>query len=75
MAAKNLTISLNSGLYSILEKRAKKLHFDVEELVADIIRRSMASYKGTLGIEDQVDDKLISIFSRQRRGRKRKLTP
>jgi len=57
----------------ILKKRAGKNFFDLREMVEDIVRRSCVSAKRKLGVySDKCDDKLVGIFSRQKRGRKRK---
>jgi hypothetical protein len=74
MADKNITINLDSELYSLLEKRAKKSLLDIDDLIADILRRSMLSYKKkTSAIDDKIDDSLVKLFSRQKKGRKRKV--
>lgn len=67
-----LTISLDDQEVKILKKRAKKNLLTVREQVEDIIRMScVRSSKGTYR-PVKVDDKLIAIFSRERRGRKPK---
>lgn len=69
----SITINLDSELYNQLEKRAKKEFLDINELVEDIVRRSMISYSKTSKISDKnVDDTLVKIFSRSKKGRKRK---
>lgn len=71
--SKNVSLELDSKLYVELEKRAKKEFLEVNELIEDIVRRSMLSYhKGNLIGDSKVDDKLIGIFSRSKKGRKRK---
>jgi len=68
-----ITISLDDEERSILQKRASKNLFTVKEQIEDIIRRSLISYKGkSPRSRFKADDKLIRIFSRERRGRKRK---
>ncbi len=68
-----LTISLDDEEVKILKKRAKKNFLTVKEQVEDIVRRSCLSYKKTSSYKSvKVDDKLVGIFSRERRGRKRK---
>ena len=67
-----LTISLDEKEVKILNKRAKKNFLTLKEQVEDIIRRScIRSSKGTYR-PIKVDDKLVGIFSRERRGRKPK---
>jgi len=68
----NITIRLDDDLMPSLKKRADKKYLSVSELCADIVRRSMVSYKTSTSTEMKVDDKLINIFSRSRRGRKKK---
>jgi hypothetical protein len=68
-----LTISLDEAEVKILMKRAKKNLLTLREQVEDIIRlscvrSSKGSYRGF-----KVDDKLVAMFSRERRGRKKKV--
>jgi len=71
--ATSLILKVDKDLYKALKKRADKDYLDVEGLVEDIIRRSMLSYKKKKTPADQkTDDKLVGIFSRSRRGRKKK---
>jgi hypothetical protein len=68
-----VTVEIDPELMPALKKRAKKNYFSVTELVEDIVRRSMMSYKGgTSKKKYKLDDKLVGIFSRERRGRKPK---
>jgi hypothetical protein len=70
---KKLTIYLDDEEVKVLEKRAKKNIFTLKEQVEDIIRKSVVRTKtGTKTTSIKVDDKLVSVFSRQRRGRKPK---
>ena len=70
---KSVSLKIDSELYNELEKRAKKEFLEVDELIEDIIRRSMLTYrKGALMGNEKVDDKLIGIFSRSKRGRKKR---
>ena len=67
-----LTISLDDDEVKILEKRAKKNFLTLKEQVEDIIRRScISSSQGTYK-PLKCDDKLVAIFSKDRRGRKKK---
>lgn len=71
---KKITISLDDDEEKILEKRAKKNLMTLKEQVEDIIRRSCVSGKtGTNNIV-KIDDRLVHIFSREKRGRTRKKT-
>ena len=68
-----ITIDITDDEKSVLKKRADKNYFSLKEQIEDIIRRSCISTKKSSGYKKiKVDDKLISIFSRERRGRKRK---
>ncbi len=67
MGRKAITISFDSALYEKLKKRAKKNYVEVEELIEDIVRRSMISYSRKSAINDKVDDSLVGIFSRKKR--------
>lgn len=66
-----ITISIDEKVKKILEKRAKKNLMTLREQAEDIIRRSAANYK--LGTQTNVkaDDKLVEIFSRHKK-KKRK---
>ena len=67
-----LTISLDKAEVKILMKRAKKNLLTLREQVEDIIRLScVRSSKGSYK-PFKVDDKLVAMFSRERRGRKKK---
>ena len=67
-----VTISLDENEVKILKKRAKKNLMSLREQIEDIIRRScVRSKSGVKAVK--VDDKLVAIFSRERRGRKKKV--
>lgn len=69
--SREINLKIDSELYMELEKRAKREFLEVNELIEDIVRRSMLSYhKGNTIGDSKVDDKLIGIFSRSKRGRK-----
>ncbi len=69
-----ITISLDDDEIKLLNKRAKKNLLTLKEQVQDIIRRSCISAKETpSGYEPKIDDKLVEIFSRHKKG-KRKIT-
>ena len=72
MSKSTITLQLDSEAKKILEKRAKKEFFTIQELVEDIIRRSVISYKGKTTTTDKVDDKFLTYFSKQNKGRKPK---
>lgn len=72
--SKAITVELTDDLYKKLKTRADKNYQDLDELIEDIIRRSMISYKKNGSISTgKVDDSLIPLFSRERKGRKKKL--
>lgn len=66
-----ITIVLAQDVRKKLEKRAKKELMSIEDLIAEILRRSVLSYKGS-SQSDNVDDKFISFFSRKTKSRKSK---
>ena len=66
-----LTINLDDNEVKILTKRAKKNLFSLKEQVEDIIRRSCVTYKGGTSKTIKIDDKLVAIFSRQKRKKKK----
>ncbi|MBS3078526.1 hypothetical protein J4218_00215 [Candidatus Pacearchaeota archaeon] len=66
-----LTISLDEDEVKILNKRAKKNMLSLREQVEDILRRSCISGKKNIGSIVNVDDALVNIFSRQKKGRRR----
>ncbi len=68
-----VTLFLDAELLELLEKRAKKNMLNVSEQIEDILRRSTLNQKKKKSIYDgKLDDTLVSIFSRQRTGPKRK---
>jgi len=69
----NLTINLDDEEVKILKKRAEKNFLTLKEQVEDIIRRSCVSVsRKAKPLSSKVDDKLVDIFSREKRGRKSK---
>jgi len=68
-----ITISLDEEEVKILKKRANKNLLTIREQVEDIVRRSCVSSKKSSYTTSKVDDELVNIFSRERKGRKRKL--
>jgi hypothetical protein len=68
MTKSRLVLDIDTDVYKILEKRAKKEMLAIEQLCEDIIRRSVVSYKGkSKTTEDKVDDKFLSYFSRKKK--------
>jgi hypothetical protein len=69
---KRVTIELDKEETKILEKRAKKNLFSLKEQVEDIVRRSCVSASsGSTASEENIDDRLVSVFSRVKRGKKK----
>ena len=68
----SVTITLDDEVQKVLEKRAKKNLMSLREQIEDIIRRSAVRTKTGTTTTIKTDDKLVGIFSRQKRGRKRK---
>jgi len=67
-----LTILLDESEIKILKKRAKANLLTLREQVEDIVRRSCVnSSKKTGYMAIKIDDKLVGIFSREKRGRKK----
>jgi len=67
-----VTISIDEKIKKILEKRAKKNLMTLREQAEDIIRRSAANYKSGIIEGIKADDRLVEIFSRHKRGRKKR---
>jgi hypothetical protein len=67
-----ITIQIDEEVRKIISKRAKKNMFSLKEQIEDILRKSAVRTKSTAGYKQiKVDDKLVGVFSRQKRGRKR----
>lgn len=67
-----LTIHIDEDVAKILRKRAKINLLTLREQIEDILRKSAVRTK--LGKKYQtikIDDRLVSVFSRERRGRKK----
>jgi len=68
-----ITINITDDEQKILKKRADKNFFSLIEQVEDIVRRSCISQKNKSKNRDfKCDDRLVSIFSKSNRGRKKK---
>ena len=67
-----ISISLDEEEVKILRRRAKKNLLTLREQVEDIVRRSCVSSKGTGRSRFKSDDKLVGIFSRERRRKRTK---
>lgn len=67
-----LTIHIDEDVKRIISKRAKINLLTLREQIEDILRKSAVRTK--LGKKYQtikIDDKLVAMFSRERRGRKK----
>jgi hypothetical protein len=68
-----LTIDIDDDVQKIISKRAKKNLMTLREQVEDILRKSAVSTKNKAGSSsDKVDDTLVSVFSREKRGNYRR---
>ena len=69
-----ITINIDENEKKILDKRAKKNLLSLREQVEDIIRRSCVRGTPSSSSYSKVDadDRLVHIFSRELKGRKRK---
>ncbi len=67
-----ISITLDENEVKILNKRAKKNLLTLREQVEDIVRRSCVMSKSTSYSTIKVDDALVSVFSREKKGRKPK---
>jgi hypothetical protein len=68
----NVSINLSKEEIKVLNKRAKSNLMSLREQVEDIIRRSVVSSRKRSYSVVKVKDKLVGIFSRERKGRKPK---
>ncbi|MFH0906224.1 MAG: hypothetical protein V1824_02720 [archaeon] len=67
-----ITISINDETKSILQKKANKNLCTLREQIEDIVRKSAVGYKTKKNCSKfKVDDKLVEIFSREIRGKKK----
>ena len=64
-----ISIFLDQEILKIIEKRAKKNLLNNGEQIQDIIRRSCVNQKNKKPSEEKLDDLLVSLFSRKRRGK------
>ena len=68
----NITVKLSDDEEKVLTKRAKKNMMSLTEQVQDIIRRSCVNQISKSELpKDDIDDKLVSIFSRRKRAKKK----
>jgi len=71
----DITITIDDEARKILKTRAKRNIFTLREQIEDIIRKSAIRYKNSGNFRRfRLDDKLIEIFSRDKRGGRKKST-
>ncbi|MBS3108405.1 hypothetical protein J4409_00890 [Candidatus Woesearchaeota archaeon] len=64
---KEVNILIDSRAYNFLKTRAQKNFITVSELISEILRRSIVSYKKNKQTSSgKSDDKFIEYFSRRR---------
>ncbi len=69
----SITINIDEDVKKIISKRAKKNLFSLREQIEDILRKSAVRTKSSVGYKAlKIDDRLVSAFSREKRGRKKK---
>ena len=66
-----ITIDISEDVKKVISKRAKKNMLTLRDQIEDILRKS-AVRTGSGTTSFKVDDRLVGIFSRQKRGRPRK---
>jgi len=68
-----ITIELDEDEINIIQKRAEKNLFSLKEQIEDILRKSAVRTKNNKNQQTiKIDDKLVAVFSRDNRGRKKK---
>jgi len=69
----SITINIGEDVKKIISKRAKKNLLSLREQIEDILRKSAVRTKSGISYKTlKIDDKLVSVFSRDKRGRKKK---
>lgn len=67
-----LTISIDEDVKKVISKRAKKNMLSIKEQIEEIVRQSAIRTKaGASNPMRDIDDKLVEVFSRQKRGRRK----
>jgi len=68
-----VTISIDAEVKKIIGRRAKKNLLTIKEQIEEIVRQSAIRTKTGVGsVTVKADDRLVEIFSRHKRGRKRR---
>ena len=68
----SITINLDEDVKKIISKRAKRNLLNLREQIEDILRKSAVRTKAGISRAVKIDDRLVSVFSREKRGRKKK---
>jgi len=64
---REVRILMDSDVYSLVERRAKKNFLSVPDMIGEIIRRSvLAMKKSKSGYGEKSDEKFLEYFSRRR---------
>ncbi len=67
-----ITISIDEEIKKVIEKRAKKNMLSLKEQVEEIVRQSAVRTKSGQSISQiKADDRLVEIFSRDRKGKRK----
>ncbi len=68
-----ITISIDEEIKKIIAKRAKKNLLSIKEQIEEIVRQSAVRTKsGVSASSIKADDRLVEIFSRNKKGKKRR---
>ena len=68
-----ITITIDAEIQKIIGKRAKKNLLTIKEQIEEIVRQSAIRTKtGSVSSSTNVDDRLVEIFSRNKRAFKKK---
>jgi hypothetical protein len=68
-----LTVSIDEEVKKVIAKRAKKNMLSLKEQIEEIIRQSAIRTKSGTGVSQvKIDDRLVEVFSRNKKGRKKK---
>lgn len=67
----SITISIDEKVKKVLSQRANKNLLTLRGQIEDILRKSAVRTKSGLVSQPKLDDNLVGIFSRQKRGKKR----
>lgn len=68
----SITIDIDEDVQKVISKRAKKNMLTIREQVEDIVRQSAVRTKSGSTTTDKLDDTLVGVFSRNKKGRRAK---